>query len=178
MALVIFGDFIMKKCNFITGSVLVFSLVFCGQVLATGTNNLANILKNLDGLTCTQPEKLPDYYAKNLVIMVDDKRALLENRVKAYRHMMSDFRDMSCQVQRQVLSGQVGKEVGYVLVDEIISITSKSNDTDERQHSVCNYVFVKEGSKWKISLEQCSSLPDYSIGPHDDALYYFHNPVY
>jgi type IV secretory pathway VirD2 relaxase len=92
--------------------------------------------------------------------------------------MMSDFRDINCRVQRQVLTGHVGNKVGYILVDEINSITSKSNDTDERQHSVCNYSFVKESSDWKITLEHCSSLPDYSINPGDDALYYFHNPLY
>ena len=168
----------MKKCNVITGLVLVFSLVFSGQVLAAETDGLAGILKKLDALTCTQPEKLPQFYAKDLVIMVDDKRALLENRVKDYQQMMSDFRDMKCEVQRQVLSGKVGKEVSYVLADEIISITSKSNDTDERQHSVCSYMFTRDGSQWKIALEHCSSLPDYSINPGDDALYYFHNPIY
>ncbi|MBT6409696.1 MAG: hypothetical protein HOK16_09500, partial [Nitrospina sp.] len=67
----------MKKCNFVTGLVLVFSLVFSGQVLAAETDGLAGILKKLDALTCTQPEKLPQFYAKDLVIMVDDKRALL-----------------------------------------------------------------------------------------------------
>ncbi len=168
----------MQKSKFIAGLVLVLSLVFSSQVLAGETDGLADILKQLDELTCTQPEKLPQFYAKNLVIMVDDKRALLENRVKDYRQMMSDFRDMKCETQRQVLSGKMGKEVSYVLVDEIISITSKSTDTDERQHSVCSYMFIREGSQWKISLEHCSSLPDYSINPGDDALYYFHNPVY
>ena len=168
----------MKKRNFVAILVLVLSLVFGSQALAGETDGLAGILKQLDELTCTQPEKLPQFYAKNLVIMVDDKRALLENRVKDYRQMMSDFRDMKCETQRQVLSGKVGKEVGYVLVDEIISVTSKSTDTDERQHSVCSYMFIREGSQWKISLEHCSSLPDYSIKPGDDALYYFHNPVY
>ncbi len=168
----------MKKTNFVAGLFLVVSLVFSSQALAGETDGLSGILKQLDGLTCTQPEKLPQFYAKNLVIMVDDKRALLENRVKDYRQMMSDFRDMKCRTQRQVLSGKVGKEVGYVLVDEIISITSKSTDTDERQHSVCSYMFIREGSQWKISLEHCSILPDYSINPGDDALYYFHNPVY
>ena len=168
----------MKKRNFVAILVLVLSLVFGSQALAGETDGLAGILKQLDELTCTQPEKLPQFYAKNLVIMVDDKRALLENRVKDYRQMMSDFRGMKCQTQRQVLSGKVGKEVGYVLVDEIISVTSKSTDTDERQHSVCSYMFIREGSQWKISLEHCSSLPDYTIKPGDDALYYFHNPVY
>ena len=168
----------MKKCSFVAKLVLVFSLVFSSQVLAAETDGLADILKKLDALTCTQPEKLSQFYAKNLVIMVDDKRALLENRVKDYRQMMSDFRDMKCETQRQILSGKVGKEVSYVLADEISSITSKSNDTDERQHSVCSYIFIREGPQWKISLEHCSSLPDYSINPGDDALYYFHNPIY
>ena len=92
--------------------------------------------------------------------------------------MMADFRGIKCEVQRQVLSGHAGNKVGYVLVDEIASVTSKSVDNDERQHSVCNYSFVKESSSWKITLEHCSSLPDYSINPGDDALYYFHNPIY
>ena len=91
---------------------------------------------------------------------------------------MSDFRDIKCQTQRKVLTGKKGKEVGYALVDEISSVTSKSTDTDERQHSVCSYLFVKENGDWKISMEHCSSLPDYSINPEDDALYYFHNPIY
>jgi len=167
----------MKRFVF-TGIAFFLSLVISNNALAAGTDVYADILKKLDGLACTAPEKLPDFYGKGLVIMVDDKRALLANRIKDYRQMMSDFRDMKCQVQRQVLTGRAGNKVGYVLVDEIISITSKSNDTDERQHSVCNYSFVKEGSSWKITLEHCSSLPDYSIGPADDALYYFHNPLY
>ena len=167
----------MKRFIF-TGITLFLSLLISNNTLASETDVYADILKKLDGLACTAPEKLPPFYGKGLVIMVDDKRALLENRVKDYRQMLSDFRDMKCQVQRQVLAGNMGNKVGYVLVDEIISITSKSNDTDERQHSVCTYNFVKEGSSWKITLEHCSSLPDISIGPAGDALYYFHNPLY
>ena len=167
----------MKRFLF-AGLALFLSLVVSNNALAANTDVYADILKKLDGLACTAPEKLPAFYGKGLVIMADDKRALLENRVRDYRQMMSDFRDVKCEVQRQVLSGHAGNKVGYVLVDEIISITSKSSHADERQHNVCNYNFVKEGSGWKITLEHCSSLPDYSIGPADDALYYFHNPLY
>ena len=168
----------MQKRNFVTGLILILSLVFSSQALAADTDGLAGILKKIDKLACTKPEKLPQYYAKDLVIIVDDKRALLENRVKDYQQMLSDFREMQCQTQRQVLAGHVGKDVSYLLADEIISITSKSNDTDERQHNVCSYSFTREGTDWKVALEHCSSLPDYSIGPKDDALYYFHNPIY
>jgi len=154
------------------------SLLLSSQVFAADTDGLANILKKIDALACTQPQKLPQFFSKDLIIMVDDKRALLENRVKDYQQMLTDFRDMNCQTQRQVLAGKVGKDISYLLVDEIISITSKSTDTDERQHSVCSYTFTRERTNWKILLEHCSSLPDYSINPGDDALYYFHNPVY
>ena len=147
-------------------------------IAAEETDVYRNILEKVDGLVCTDPEKIPNFYSSKLVIMTDDKRNLLENRVKSYRQMMSDFRDIKCQTQRKVLTGKMGKEVGYALVDEISSVTSKSTDTDERQHSVCSYLFVKESGDWKISMEHCSSLPDYSINPGDDALYYFHNPVY
>jgi|TARA_B110000116_G_scaffold88243_1_gene76736 hypothetical protein len=168
----------MQKCNFVTRIVLAMSLAFSSQVFAADTDGLANILKKIDGLACTQPQNLPQFFSKDLIIMVDDKRALLENRIKDYQHMLADFRDMNCQTQRQVLAGKVGKNISYLLVDEIISITSKSTDTDERQHSVCTYTFTREGTNWKVSMEHCSSLPDYSINPGDDALYYFHNPVY
>jgi len=156
------------------------AVLFAGenQALAEGIESFTDILKKVDALNCTQPEKIPDYYGSKLIILSDDKRALLENRIKGYRQMMSEFREMECRTQRQVLAGKKSKELGYVLVDEISSITSKSTDTDERQHSVCNYVFNKDGRSWKIVLEQCTSLPDYSIRPGDDALYYFHNPVY
>ena len=168
----------MQKRNFVTGIILAMSLAFNSQAFAADTDGLANILKKMDKLACTQPQKLTQFFSKDLIIMVDDKRALLENRIKDYQQMLTDFRDLDCQTQRQVLAGKVGKDISYLLVDEIISITSKSNDTDERQHSVCSYMYTREGTNWKVSLEHCSSLPDYSINPGDDALYYFHNPVY
>ena len=162
----------------LTGLVFILSLVISNNAFAADTDVFADILKKADNLACTQPEKLPGFYGQGLVIMEDDKRALLSNRVKDYRQMIIDFRDINCQIQRQILAGQVGSKVGYVLADEIISITSKSNDTDERQHSVCTYNFVKEGSNWKITHEHCSSLPDYGLNSDGDALYYFLNPIY
>ena len=125
----------MKRFLF-TGMVFIMSLVINNNALAADTDVYANILNKMDGIACTQPEKILGFYGKDRVIMEDDKRALLENRVKAYKQMMADFRGIKCQVQRQVLSGHAGNKVGYVLVDEIASVTSKSVDNDERQHSV------------------------------------------
>ena len=167
---------------------LVFIVIFTGWMilglnstpsdLAVDADGCSEILEKIDKLVCTKPEKISQYYSSELVVMIDDTRALLENRIKDYRQMMSELVGMKCRMKRKVLAGKSGDQVGYVLVDEQISVTAETVHIDERQHRVCSYMFSKEKDGWKISLEHCSSLPDYSISPGEDALYYFHNPVY
>ena len=147
-------------------------------VFAADTDKLSEMLKKIDNLVCSNPEKISQYYSSDIVIMIDDKRALLKNRIKDYRQMMSELVGMKCSMERKVLAGRIGEKVGYVLTDEQISVVAENVHIDERQHSVCSYIFSKEKGDWKISLEHCSSLPDYTIRPGEDALYYFHNPVY
>ena len=166
----------------------VFIFIFTGAIvlggnsptvaLAADTDKLSGMLKKIDNLVCSNPEKIGQYYSSDLVIMIDDKRALLKNRIKDYRQMMSELVGMKCSMERKVLAGRIGEKVGYVLTDEQISVVAENVHIDERQHSVCSYIFSKEKGDWKISLEHCSSLPDYTIRPGEDALYYFHNPVY
>ena len=167
---------------------LVFIFIFTGWMilglnltspaLAADVDGFSEILERIDKLVCANPEKISRYYSSDLVIMIDDKRALLENRIKDYRQMMSDLVKMKCEIKRKVLADKSGERVGYILADEQISVTAENVHIDERQHSVCSYMFSKEKGGWKVSLEHCSSLPDYSIRPGEDALYYFHNPVY
>ncbi len=145
--------------------------------LAGETNALTELLKQVDKQVCLSPKKIMGYYTKDTVIISDDKRVLPEHRIKDYEVMIAELQDMKCNNKRTVLAGHVGKNLGYLLVDELISVSSR-HSTDERQHSICTYVFTKNGRQWKIKQEHCSSLPDYSIVPGDDALYYFHNPVY
>ena len=163
---------------FIFTSWMILGLNSGSPVSAADTDEFSKILEKIDGLVCTNPEKTSQYYTAKLVIMIDDKRALLENRIKDYRQMMSELVGMKCSMKRTVLAGKVGDKLGYMLVDELISVVADNVHIDERQHSVCSYIFSKEKGDWKVSLEHCSSLPDYSIRPGEDALYYFHNPVY
>ena len=167
---------------------LVFVFIFTGWVisgfittssaLASDAGKFSEVLEKIDKLVCTNPEKIGQYYSSELVIMIDDKRALLENRIKDYRQMISELVKMKCEIKRKILANKSGEKVGYILADEQISVTAENVHIDERQHSVCSYMFSKEKGGWKVSLEHCSSLPDYTIRPGEDALYYFHNPVY
>ena len=167
---------------------LVFMFIFTGWMisgfittsptLAADAGEFSEVLEKIDKLVCTNPEEIGQYYSSELVIMIDDKRALLENRIKDYRQMISELVKMKCEIKRKVLANKSGEKVGYILVDEQISVTAENVHIDERQHSVCSYMFSKGKGGWKVSLEHCSSLPDYSIQPGEDALYYFHNPVY
>jgi len=146
-------------------------------VFAADQDPLMSVLKKVDDLVCSSPKKIADLYDTEMVIMSDDKRVLLKNRISDYQMMKADLDQMKCKFTRKFLAGNVGEKVGYLLVDEMISVSSRVS-TDDRQHAVCTYGFKKNNNVWKISHEHCSSLPDYSIVPGDDALYYFHNPVY
>ena len=167
---------------------LIFVFIFTGWMisgfitaspaLAADAGEFSEVLEKRDKLVCTNPEEIGQYYSSELVIMIDDKRALLENRIKDYRQMISELVKMKCEIKRKVLANKGGEKVGYILADEQISVTAENVHIDERQHSVCSYMFSKEKGGWKVSLEHCSSLPDYTIRPGEDALYYFHNPVY
>ena len=153
------------------------AVVQTAPLYAADTDVLMGLLKKVDDLVCAAPKKIADYYGEKMVIMSDDKRILLKNRVADYEMMIADLEDMKCKFTRTFLAGNVGEKVGYLLVDEMISVSSRVS-TDDRQHAVCTYGFTKDKNVWKISHEHCSSLPDYTIIPGDDALYYFHNPVY
>lgn len=155
----------------------IFWIVAAGQAFAADTDALTNVLKKMDQMVCNKPRQIFDFYSPDMVIINDDKRILPENRIKDYEIMISELQGLKCEQNRTVLAGNVGDKVGFLLVDELISVTSRLS-TDERQHSVCTYVFSKNSGQWKVSHEHCSSLPDYTIVPGDDALYYFHNPVY
>ena len=163
---------------FIFTSWMILGFITTSPALAANADEFSEVLEKIDELVCSNPEKISQYYSSGLVIMIDDKRALLENRIKDYRQMMSELVKMKCEIKRKILGGKGGEKVGYILADEQISVTAENVHIDERQHSVCSYVFSKEKVGWKVSLEHCSSLPDYSIRPGEDALYYFHNPVY
>ncbi|MFQ5482108.1 MAG: nuclear transport factor 2 family protein [Nitrospinaceae bacterium] len=170
----------MGKLNLTVFAVAICTLiaVWAPAVKAADPGPLLNVLKKVDAQVCTSPKKITQFYSSKIVILSDDKRILPENRVRDYENMVSDLVGIKCRVERKVLAQGLSDQVSFLLVDEMISVTSKSNDNDERQHSVCTYGFVKEGSGWKVAHEHCSSLPDYTIQPGDDALYYFHNPVY
>jgi hypothetical protein len=157
---------------------MILGLNLTSPALAVDAGEFSEVLEKIDKLVCTNPEEIGQYYSSELVIMIDDKRALLENRIKDYRQMISELVKMKCEIKRKVLANKSGEKVGYILADEQISVTAENVHIDERQHSVCSYMFSKEKGGWKVSLEHCSSLPDYTIRPGEDALYYFHNPVY
>ncbi|MCA9483314.1 MAG: nuclear transport factor 2 family protein [Nitrospina sp.] len=165
--------------QYIQGIFIGVGLLLCAlPAAAADTDALTKVLSEVDARVCTSPKDIQQFYSKNLVIMFDDKRVMLENRIEDYESMMSDLVGLKCTAERTVLSSGVGDKSSFMAVDETASVTSQSGHIDERQHSFCTYGFVKEGGAWKIAHEHCSSLPDYTIVPGDDALYYFHNPVY
>ena len=50
------------KRYILVGLVCFLSLLISNNALAADTDEFSNILKKIDGMTCTQPEKLPSFY--------------------------------------------------------------------------------------------------------------------
>ena len=67
---------------FIFTGLMVFVPKFTLPAFAVDTEEFSRVLGEIDNLVCTNPEKTSQYYGANLVIMIDDKRALLKNRIK------------------------------------------------------------------------------------------------
>ena len=113
---------------------LVFIFIFTGWMilglnltspaLAVDAGEFSEVLEKIDKLVCTNPEEIGQYYSSELVIMIDDKRALLENRIKDYRQMISELVKMKCEIKRKILANKGGEKVGYILADEQISVTA------------------------------------------------------
>jgi hypothetical protein len=162
--------------------VLLTAALFSGSMTLTpahaaDTDVLTNILESMDQIVCSSPKKLLPFYKKDALLMEDDTPIILEERVEDFERMIAEFEEMKCSTTRTTISGKMGEKVGYLAVDETVSVSSRLS-TNDRQHSFCNYVFEKEGSRWKVALQHCSRLPDYTIEPHEDALQFYHNPVY
>ncbi len=137
---------------------------------------MTDLLKKVDRQVCQSPKKILDFYTKDMVIFSDSNQVLVKDRIKAYESMIADHQGIKCSNKRTVLIANVSSNLAFLLVDELINVSFR-HSTDERQHSVCTYGFTKKGGRWKIKHEHCSSLPEYTITPGDDALYYYHNPV-
>lgn len=167
----------MRFLNILSFLALFVAVTEVRETRAADTDALINVLKKVDAQVCASPDKIKEFYSPKLVIMFDDRRILLESRIQSYRSMIAEYRGIKCDFKRTVLTGTVSPQLGYILVDEQISVKARMS-TDERQHNVCTYVFDKDGANWKILHEHCSTLPDYSIAPGEDGLYYYHNPVY
>ena len=77
--------------------------------------NLASVLKKVDGVVCSKPKDLAGLYTSDITIISDDRRILLEGRIKDYEAMIAELEEMKCNNQRTLLTGNVGDKVGFLL---------------------------------------------------------------
>ena len=128
----------------LTAFALLMSLAVAPNLsLAGETDALTDLLKQVDKQVCQSPKKIMGYYAKDTVIISDDKRVLPEHRIKDYEVMIAELQGMKCNNKRTVLAGHAGKNLGYLLVDELISVSSRHGviDTAKRNGGAMQVAF-------------------------------------
>ncbi len=83
--------------KYIQGFLLGVCLVAIAQTATAGdADALTKVLSKIDAKVCTAPKDLAQYYTKDMVIMFDDKRIMLDAGFKDYEAMMADLVGLKC----------------------------------------------------------------------------------
>ncbi|MBI3609566.1 MAG: nuclear transport factor 2 family protein [Nitrospirae bacterium] len=117
-------------------------------------------LKVLDAayqVSCNDADRLRDYYLANAEIISDGLQSTLDETIKELKQSMNPLPGLTCSYQPKVRASRIGPEMAYLVVRESIRL-SVHEKGEQRIEQLCTYVFLKDGSRWKIAHDHCSMV--------------------
>ena len=108
-------------------------------------------------VSCGDVDRLGDYYRSDAEIVHDGRITTLVETIKELKQTKESLPGLACDYRPNVRAGRIGAEIAYLLVRETIHISSKSSES-RRYDQVCTYVFTKNGARWMIAHDHCSSI--------------------
>jgi len=125
----------------------------------------AAFVKILEGAyqaSCDDVDRLRDYYRADAQIIHDGRLTTLDETIKEIKESISPLKDLHCSYQPRVRSSRISGDMAYVIVHESIRLSAGTVEPQQIEQ-ICNYVFFKEGSQWKIAVDHCSSIPGEAV---------------
>jgi len=135
------------------------------QAAESNTEKDAPFVKILEGAyqaSCDDVDRLHDYYRADAQIIHDGRLTTLDETIKEIKESIRPLQGLHCSYQPRVRSSRVGGEMAYVIVHESIRLSAGTVEPQQIEQ-ICNYVFLKEGSQWKIAVDHCSSIPGEAV---------------
>lgn len=121
-----------------------------------------NVLKGAYQASCDDIDRLRDYYLSDAEIVHDGHQTTLTETINELKRSLGPFKDLTCVYQPKVRASRIRAEIAYLVVRETIRISSPTLG-EEESRQVCTYIFLKEGSQWKIAHDHCSTIPGETV---------------
>ncbi|HUK55728.1 MAG TPA: nuclear transport factor 2 family protein [Nitrospiria bacterium] len=125
----------------------------------------AAFVKILEGAyqaSCDNVDRLHDYYRADAQIIHDGRLTTLDETIKEIKESIQPLQDLHCSYQPRVRGSRISGDMAYLVVHESIRLKAGSVEPEEIEQ-ICNYVFLKEGSQWKIAVDHCSTIPGEAV---------------
>jgi len=125
----------------------------------------AAFVKILEGAyqaSCDDVDRLHDYYRSDAQIIHDGRVTTLDETIKEIKESIRPLQNLHCSYQPRVRSSRISGDMGYLVVHESIRLSAGTVEPQQIEQ-ICNYVFLKEGSQWKIAVDHCSTIPGEAV---------------
>ena len=115
------------------------------------------ILESAYAVSCKEPERLREFYRSDAQILHDGDQKTLEQSIVELKQSMSSMGEITCGYHPRVRASRVTAEIAYLVVREQIKLSARPRG-EELLEQICSYIFLKDGSTWKIAVDHCSTV--------------------
>lgn len=120
------------------------------------------ILEGAYRVSCNDVDRLRDYYRPDAQIIHDGRQSTLDETIKEIKESIRPLEDLRCTYQPRVRTSRITAEIAYLIVRETIHLSAGTTEPQEIEQ-ICSYIFMKDGSRWKIAVDHCSSVPGETV---------------
>jgi len=120
------------------------------------------VLEGAYRVSCDDVDRLRDYYRSDAQIVHDGRLTTLDETIKEIKESLQPLKNLRCTYQPRVRASRISGEMAYLLVRETIRLKAGELEPQEIEQ-ICSYIFMKDGSRWKIILDHCTTVPGETV---------------
>jgi len=132
------------------------------EPLADKDKPFVEILEGAYRVSCNNVDRLSDYYRSDAQIIHDGRQTTLDETIKEIKESIRPLENLRCTYQPRVRTSRISGDMAYLIVRETIHLSAGTTEPQEIEQ-ICSYVFMKDGSRWKIAVDHCTTVPGETI---------------
>jgi len=139
-----------------------------GSALRAAESSMGNekpfveVLEKAYQASCDNADLLHNYYRPDAQIIHDGRQTTLNETIKEIKESIQPLQNLHCAYQPRVRTTRISGDMAYIVVRETLRLTASSMEPQQMEQ-LCSYIFLKDGSTWKIILDHCSTIPGETV---------------